>query len=144
MGYRSGFKAKMYMGTTLVKGVLDITLPFSRNEIQVKSRESVWVKYLKGLIDVPIDFTIHYDPADASFQALQAAFLSDADDSYVNIEFTDNVKTAATWRGIKADWEVTKFEKADPMEDVSDYNVSIRLSAAAGTEPTVTQNESSD
>jgi len=138
MAYRAGIKAQIYVEGTLAKGAQDITVPWTKNEIAVRTRGSRFVKYLPGLIDGPIDFEILYDPDDPVYQALHDAFWSDADDNYLEIEITDRKKTAASWRGIKADFIVTNFEQTDPLEDTSSRSVSIRFAAESDNEPVET------
>ncbi|MDR1957608.1 MAG: hypothetical protein LBQ54_00930 [Planctomycetaceae bacterium] len=131
---RSGYKARIYLGTAVVPGVQDITVAMSRTEIQVKQREKRTVGYLKGLIDFPIDFDMLRDEENATFLAFKNAFFSEADDDYITLDITDRAKTSSEWTGIRADFVVTKFEEGFPIDDVAMQSVSIRLAANSPNE----------
>jgi hypothetical protein len=74
----------------IVPGVQDVTVTTSRTEVQVKVREHGDVRYLAGLKDTPIDFEMLDDPEDETYQALKAAYHSDTDDNFLEVEITDN------------------------------------------------------
>jgi hypothetical protein len=128
---RTGYKARVYVAGKIVPGVQDITVTTSRTEVQVKVREHGDVRYLAGLKDTPIDFEMLDDPTDETYLALKAAYHSDTDDNFLEVEITDNPKTAAKWEGIKGDFIVTKFEKSYPVDDAAKVNVSLRQAAAS-------------
>ena len=133
--HRTGFHSQMYIDDVLCPLTQDFTLTHSSTEIQTKDRASIWIKYLKGMRDVPLDFEITRDDSDPGYQALRAAYFSTAEDDYLPIEFTNRPKTASEWRGFKADWVVTAFEESEPIDDEAKTNVSIRLAANSPNEP---------
>ena len=133
--HRTGFHSQMYVNDMLCSLTQDFTLTFSSTEIQTKDRTSHWIKYLKGMKDVPLDFELTRDDTDPGYQALKAAYHSTAEDDYLPIEFTNRLKTAGAWKGFKADWVVTAFEEAEPIDDEAKTQVSIRLAANSPNEP---------
>ena len=132
---RIGFFAKMYVAGVLCDLIQDFTTEDSFNEVESRNRGSRFVKTLKGMRTKVIDFDMSTVESNPGWQALKAAYNSSAEDSYIEIEFTNRVKTSTQWQGFKANWEVTKFTQSEPMDDEAITSVSIRISANSPTEP---------
>ena len=139
MGARIGWHANIYVESQLCKLAQDFTFAVSTTEVESKNRGSRWIKFLKGLRTVPIDFEMTTNESDPTYQALKASFDSDSDDDFVEIEFTNKLKTKPDWGGFKGDFIVTKFEQSEPMDDEAKTSVSIRLAAGSDNEPTYTK-----
>ena len=134
---RIGWHAKVYIGGVLCDLVQDLTYEESVTEVESRNRSSRYVKFLKGLRTKPIDFDMTTDATDPGYLALEAAYRSDSDDDWVEVEFTDRVKTKTPYKGFKANFIVTKFAQSEPLDDEAKTSVSLRLAAGA-PEPVVT------
>ncbi|MCL2745396.1 MAG: hypothetical protein FWE67_16270 [Planctomycetaceae bacterium] len=114
------------------KIVKDLTMSLSKNEVQVKNKGSIFVKYLSGLVDVPLDLEIDWEPGDLVFDALQAAFWSEEILEFVILD--GGIRKPGA-QGLRAGYMVTKFERGEPLEDQMTGSISLRLHADSEEEP---------
>lgn len=113
---------------TEIAVIKDITIPIEKEEADVTTRVSQW-KATKGtLFNVSVDIPLLYDVANAGVIALQTAFLTGAS---IAIALLDGDKATAGVYGLWADWEVTKFEKGEMLNDVQTVNVTIKPAYSA-------------
>ena len=137
---RVGIKGQSYLnkGTHTTpawkraKILRDLTLAMSKAEVQVKNKGSMFVEYLTGLIDVPLDCECDWEPGDPVFDAMQEAYWSEEPLEFLILDGGIRKKGA---QGLRANFIVTKFERGEPMEDVMSTAVSLRLSAESNDKP---------
>jgi len=110
----------------------DLTIAISKNEIQVKNKGSLFIEYLTGLIDSPIDCEVDWEPGDPVFEALKNSFWTE--DSVEFVLLDGGIRRVGA-EGLRASFIVTKFERSEPLEEVMSASVSLRLSAASPDKP---------
>ena len=114
------------------KFLRDLTLPLSSNEIAVKNKGSVWVKYLRGLIDVAIDGEADWEPGSAVFEGFKSSFFTEKE---IELMILDGGIKKQGAQGTRASFIVTKFERGEPLEDAMTVSFSLRLAATSAQEP---------
>ena len=135
-----GIKGQMYCNSgsysspawNRYKAARDVTMAVSRNEVAVKNKGSLWIKYLSGLRDALLDFEADWEPGDPVFDALQSAFWTEAPLDFLLLD--GGIKKAGA-QGLRAGFIVTKFERSEPLEDVMSVSVSLRLAADCEQDP---------
>jgi hypothetical protein len=135
-----GIKGQTYLNVGMhesptwkrAKIIHDLTLTVSKGEVQVKNKGSRWVKYLAGLNDAPLDMEADWEPGNDVFDTLQDAFWTETPLEFVILD--GGIKKAGA-QGLRAGFTVTKFERAEPMEDEMIANVSLRLAGDWEFEP---------
>lgn len=143
MAVLSGLDGKLYRNSAtfgsptwvLIPSVKDVTRNGETNEGDGKSRISNFMKRVRGLKKVSLDFDIVKDSVDAAnWTAIRAAWLARA-----TVEFafaTGLIATAGTVY-VRFAAIVTKFSENQPLEDAVTASVSIKLAYSAN-EPSVT------
>lgn len=105
---------------TGIRGDLTIPTEKVKAELKIKGRKHVMVK--GTLIMSSISFSLIYDPAQADFIALQTAWLTSVP---ISLALLDGDKATVGTQGVWADYEVTKFEKGEVIDDIQMTNVEI-------------------
>ena len=122
---RVGIDASLTFGSTVGDGVKDLNIECSRTEIPINSRGFDWVRYLLGQKELPLDFDIEADAA--ACPSIKAAFDGGTE---ISVTFSDGAETSPeTWT---ADFLVTKYSQAAPVNGEYVRSVSMRLSALSG------------
>ena len=126
---RVGLKGHVYckVGNAFVamKIARDVTIPVSKNEIPLKNKGSELIRYLSGLIDVPIDLEADWEPGDPVFDALHDCFWNGGS---LEFKFLDQPEGTGA-KGLQGEFIVTKFERSEPLEDVMSVSIALRLAA---------------
>ena len=137
---RVGIKGQSYLnkGTRTAPqwkracGLRDLTLEMTKAEVQVKNKGSMFVEYLTGLIDTPLDCECDWEPGDPVFDAMQEAYFTEEPLEFVILD--GGIRKVGA-QGLRANFIVTKFGRGEPMEDVMSASVSLRLSAESKDKP---------
>ncbi len=137
MSYKVGFEAKIFYGAagttaaTELKHIQDsVSLNIEKGSAEVAVRSSAWKKVLSGLKDASVEFTLAGDTSDAGFQAIKTAFFGN---SMIALFIADADSGGS---GLDADFEVTAFNRAEGLEEVINYAVTVKPSANSEREPT--------
>ena len=137
---RVGIKGQTYANTgsysapvwNRYKAARDLTVAVSANEVAVKNKGSIFVKYLSGLKDTPLDFEADWEPNEPVFDMLQQCFWTQDPIDFLILD--GGIKKVGA-QGLRGGFIVTKFERSEPVEDVMSVSVSLRLSAEWPQEP---------
>ena len=132
MGSRFGRDCKLYHNTgthaepvwSEIKDVKDLNLPLGKTEADVSTRKTGKWKATKGAQrEASIDFEMIWDPDDAGFALLLAAWTGDTD---LELAVMDgNIGTPGS-QGLWATMSVLKFDRNEPVADVVTASVSIK------------------
>lgn len=114
------------------KFVRDLTFEISKAEIQSKNKGSLWVKYLSGLMDAPLDFECDYEPDDPACALLIEAFWTE--DPVDMLILDDYIETEGA-EGYRAGFLATKSGFNQPLEDIMALPNALRLHANFPHEP---------
>jgi hypothetical protein len=109
-----GYQMPLTIGGFITRSVGDVTIEKSYTEVQVKRKGDRKVRYIKGMLDCPIDFDIDKNEKDPTYRILHD--LSDTDKAVQMIigSVTDR-------------FLVTKFTENEPVDEIVTMSVSIRL-----------------
>lgn len=117
----------------LICNVKDLTLSMENGESDVTTRcGSGFKEYIAGLTDVTIDFQMIYDPADARWEDLRAAFFSkDAKEFLV----LDGAVATSGSEGLRLHAFVKSFTRNETLGEAIMTDVSLRPTANANAAP---------
>jgi len=110
----------------------DLTLPLASNEIAIKNKGSLWVKYLRGLLDVAIDGEADWEPGTVVFEGFKSSFFTE---KVIELLILDGGIKKQGAQGVRASFIVTRFERGEPLEDAMSVSFSLRLAAESEYEP---------
>lgn len=106
---------------TLVK---DVTLGLEKDEADVTTRGSGgWEAVTGTLKKAPIEFSVLYDPTDATWQALRNSWLNSTP---VAIAALDGGQATLNVEGLWADFEVISFKKGEQLKDAQTTAVTMK------------------
>lgn len=131
--YVLGKDAKLYYGAnatalaslTEIGNVRDLTLTLTAGEADITTRSnSGWKGTAQGLKEASCEFEMVWNPTDAAFDAVQAAFLAGT-----TLEFAvlSEARTTVGAKGPKATWSITNFTRTEPLEEAVKVSVSLKL-----------------
>ena len=110
----------------------DITTTLDKSTSDVKSRASVWVKKLSTTRTGTVEIVVPYDGANADFASLRDAFLND---TTVDAAVMDGDITVSGNQGLRAEFEVTKMERGEQLEDTVTVTFTLEPSGKSANEP---------
>jgi len=125
MGALIGLDAKLYRGaagapaTTEMLNVRNVKLPIEKGEANISRRGSRWELTKATLKKASVDFEMINDDADADVQAIATAFFADTPLAF-------KILDKESGHGLDADFEITKFERSEDLEDAQVISVSIK------------------
>ena len=125
MGALVGLDAKLYRGTagapatTEMLNVRNVKLPIEKGEANISRRGSRWELTKATLKKASVDFEMINDDADADVQAIATAFFADTPLAF-------KILDKESGHGLDADFEITKFERSEDLEDAQVISVSIK------------------
>lgn len=126
-----GLSCKLFRGeagelaTTEMTNVKNVTLSIEKGEADITTRAADgWKMFMATLKEASIEFEMVYDPADADFNAIQAAFFSDTPLAFC---ITDGVSN-----GLNCDCMVTKFDIDQSLEEAVTVSVAIKPTRITG------------
>lgn len=142
-GYKSGRMWKLYLdadgagvGTyqrvTIAKNP---KLGIEWDEAVVEDDASTAKRYLKGLVDHPLEFEMNVKIGDTNYIALRDAAMDP--DLVVRLALCTNLITESGTQVFEADWIVTQFPFDAPISDTSVIAVQCKLAANGTLAPTL-------
>lgn len=121
-----GFEAKMYQGAagasaaTELDIVRDVTLTLESTEGETTTRATGGFKtYAAGLKDATVEFNMKWDPSNAGFKAIRDAYVGR---TMVALKILDK----ANGEGLDADFVITKFTRAENLDEKVEVAVTAR------------------
>lgn len=115
---------------TPVKGV---TTNLEKGAADLSKRGSTWKAHRSTLKDLTIELEMVWDHANTICTDLLTAFLNN---TLVDCAFLDGPVATAGSQGPRCEFEVTKFSRAEPLEEGVMVNVTLKPSALATHDPT--------
>jgi len=106
-----------------VTDVKDLTVGDSKSEADASTRASDIKRVRTAMRELSIDIAMLWDPDDAGFVAFRDAYLNGTPIELLIL--TGDVETAGN-EGPRADWEVTKLERTENLEELATANVTIK------------------
>jgi hypothetical protein len=134
MAYVLGMNCKAYYGTaeaelaamTELTNVKDVTIDFSTGEADITIRgNDGWRATASTLREATATFQMQWDPADAGFTAIQAAWLGSTG---VELAFLTGGSTTAGSQGPKATYVITNFSRNEALEEAVMVDVTAKVS----------------
>lgn len=126
-----GLDCKLYRGTagstanTEMKNVTNVTLNLEKGEADVTTRAAEgWKMFAATLKEASIEFEMLYDPEDADFQAMQAAYFGN---TAVAIFVSDG-----SGSGLDCDAVLTNFSEDQGLEEAVKVNVTLKPTNIGG------------
>lgn len=119
----------IYGGTgsgTLVEmaGVKDVTLKIDAAEADVTTRgNGGWKASAAVLKEASIELEMPYNPADASYLAMQKSFLVGAT---IPVAILDGARTTNGSQGLWADCAVMNIERGEPVGDITTCKITLK------------------
>lgn len=106
----------------------DLTLNLEKSEATISMRCSGWELVRAVLKKASVDFKMMYNPGNAGYQAIRDAFLNNTRiECYVcNGDIT--TASVTTVEGLRATYEVMKFNLGQPLEGAQTYDVTMKPS----------------
>lgn len=132
----TGLKAKMYRNTGTfatpvwveIVNIRDNTLNLEKGTADVSNRASDFRRVLTTLKNGTDDFQMVWDVGDPDFTAIQTAFF---DDTLIDFAIMDGDITVSGNQGLRGEFEIVNFSRAEPLEDAVVADVSIALGFSA-------------
>lgn len=138
MSIKLGMDAKLYYKTggqggggnwTELTNAKDVTLNLEKGEADVSTRaNSGWRATVGTLKEASVEFEMVWDTADAGFTAIKDAFFNN---TMIGLQVLD----AAAGQGLQADFSITNFTRAEPLEEALTVSVTAKVTYSA-TAPT--------
>src|SRR5690606_6680428 len=113
------------------------TLGFEWDEALVEDYASIFKRYLKGLVDSPLEMELNLKVGDTIWEALRDAAL-DPDD-YVGIGLCTGDITTVGETLFEGDFHVTQFPFNLPIGDTATIAIQLRLAANSIFAPTLAE-----
>jgi len=145
MAVRVGFEYKLYRNAgsyasptwTEITNCLDLTLTLDGEKVDFSTRASKFKKYLCGMIDLAIAWSMLDNSADTSMTTIQTAFAARA----ATIEFAvadAAIASAGTmwWRTALA--AITKMGRGEPLNGAATRDIEACPAAGDSNEPALT------
>ena len=132
MSAKTGLGCKLYHNSATwesptwgeVDLVKDVTLNLEKGEADVTTRANGgWRAYVGTLKDGSVEFEMLWDPADTAFAAIRDAYL---DNTPVEMAVMDGEITENGSEGLHAEFEVTQFNRNEPLEEGVTANVTLK------------------
>ncbi len=109
---------------TEMGNVTDVTLGLSKGEADATTRSADGWRLTRGTLkEGEVNFDMVWDPTDTAFNAIFKAWLNNTP---IAMAFLDQAKSVDGATGLWADFDVIKFEKQEPLENVQKVSCSIK------------------
>jgi hypothetical protein len=146
-GYKSGRMWKVYIDPTGAGVGSYSRLTIAKNpklgvewdEAVVEDDASVAKRYLKGLVDHPLELEINVKIGDTNYEALRDAAMDP--DEHVGIALCTGLITEVGAQLFEADFLVTQFPFDAPISDTSVIAVQLKLAANSSFVPLLSEVE---
>ena len=140
-GFVLGLNAKAYRNTgsyaspTWVEmtNIKDLSLELSTGEADVSTRGSSWELMASTLFKANVTFNMIWDPADATFAAVLAAFLAR---SVFEVLVLDGSRTTAGNQGLRAECNVFSATRNEPLTGALEAAVTLKPTRTTNGAPT--------
>jgi len=136
MSVKTGMEAKLYYKAGGVAGqgdwleltnIKDNTLNLEKGEADVTTRgNNGWKATVGTLKSGSVEFEMVWDPEDAGFAAISAAYFGDA---VIGLAILDGAKETGT--GLVADFAITNFSRKEPLEEAVSVSVTAKPTYSA-------------
>ena len=136
MGVKTGMEAKLYYKAGGVAGegdwleltnIKDNTLNLEKGEADVTTRgNNGWKATVGTLKSGSVEFEMVWDPEDAGFAAISAAYF---EDTVIGLAILDGAKETGT--GLVADFAITNFSRKEPLEEAVSVSVTAKPTYSA-------------
>lgn len=114
---------------TELSDVKDVTINLETGEADVTTRGGDgWRQTAATLKDGSIEFEMVWDTGDAGFTAIKDAFFANSDIAMVAL---DGAKDAVGSQGLWADFQITNFTRAEPLEEALMVSVTAKPARSA-------------
>ena len=117
----------------LLTDVIEITKSTTKNTATKKTRANTYELKKAAQRTQTIEITYFYDPANAGFMALEAAFHGD---TTVGLAFMDGLIATAGSKGWQGDYIVTEMSDPEPLEEFLSVTFKAEPSADGAQAPT--------
>jgi len=109
---------------TVLDSVRDLTLSVEAGEADITTRSnSGWRATLATLKEGSLEFELVWEPSNAGFNAVKNAFLTGAS---IGLAALDS--GGAAGEGLVADFSITNFSRAEPLEEALTVSVTAKVS----------------
>jgi len=132
MAIGKGMNAKLYYDTSGVGGstwteltiVKDVSLNLEKAEADVTTRGAGGFRQtVSTLKEATIEFEMIWDPADAGFDVIVAAWNAG---STIGLAVVDAAIATVGTQGLTADCEIISFNKNEPLDGIATVNVTAK------------------
>ncbi len=132
-----GLECKAYFDAAGVGGgtwalldeVIDVSKSTTKNMAKKKTRASKWELHRAGQRNQEIEIVYLYEPANAGYMALEAAFLND---TRVGLALMDALIATVGTKGWQGDYEISEMSDPEPLEEFMAVTFKAVPSAATG------------
>jgi len=127
MGKKISLECVLYVGpagslaTTEVENVVDANFNIEKGEADMTVRGSGWEAMRTTLLSATVEFQLRYDPNDASFEQIRAAFFA-----VPSTPVAFAVLDGPDGNGLDADFEITRFGRNEPLREGVTVPVTIK------------------
>lgn len=112
----AGAGAGTYMRLLIAR---DPKLPFEWDKAEVLDDASIFKRFLKGLLDVPLELTVNMKTGDTAYELFRDRMIDP--DAKIGLAICTNLITVAGTHVFEADWLIGKF----PIEMVQAETVAV-------------------
>lgn len=141
-GYILGRECKLYydetgagVGTyTELAITRQPTLDLSADEAVIEDRSVQWKRYMRGMLDAPLEIEMSRVVGDAGYEVFRDAFLSG---DFIGIAMATGDITDVGEEVFEADFIVTAFPISEPLSEVGSITVTLKLAAQSSFDPTL-------
>ena len=136
MSKKIGLDCKLYYDETPLSGgpngaswteldkARDVNLNLEAGEADITARDNDgWRAYAQSLKDGTVEFEMIWDPTDAGCEAIRDAFM---DGSTIAMAVMDGDLSVVWTEGFTANFEITGFSQAQPLEEGVTVSVTCR------------------
>ena len=134
MTHRFGIDGKIYSqtdghqggaGWNEIAGVEDVSLGLEDEEADLTTRDMPGFRaVVQGLRSWDVEFTIVWDPSEATFESLRAAYFGR---TRIGLRVLDGEVGTSGSQGPQADYVITRFSRGEQRGDVMVANVMAKL-----------------
>ena len=118
---------------TELSGIKDLSVPLEKEKVDSTRRaDAGWKTSVCKMKALGLDLVIPADPTDAAYLALEAAHINSR---AIGIAIMDGAIATPGTQGLKADFQVFKFQRGEPADGLQMMNVSLKPTDSA-TAPT--------
>ncbi|MDR2763131.1 MAG: phage tail protein [Planctomycetaceae bacterium] len=119
--FNLGINAKLFLNTSEMKNVTDVTITLDAGEVDVTTRDNDGFRAtIGGLKECTIEFDMLDKNDDNSFDTIQSAW-------YNATSVTLKALSSANGSGPHGDFSITGFSRSEALEEAVKYSVTAKL-----------------